>query len=226
MKRELKRNRELILYSLGVIAVGLAITFFIFAEKEKKQRIETEEKLFSTIQAKRTVEQNLEDEQRKNKELAERLTEEKRRKRAILAALNKKEKELNQERKRRLELQRVSKENEDRLKMVLRSRNELKEKLDELTVEPKTIELKKIVVRPITSLEGKILRVNREFEFVIIDLGKQDNLKVGTILAVYRAKEIIGKVRVEKLAEKVSGATILHQMSWYDISEGDTVREL
>ncbi len=70
---------------------------------------------------------------------------------------------------------------------------------------------------------GRILVVNDEFNFVVVSFGKNDGLKGGEVLNIYRDSKPIGKVQVEKLYDAISAATILDGKTGV-YKEGDTVR--
>lgn len=58
-------------------------------------------------------------------------------------------------------------------------------------------------------LNGKILEINREYNFVIINLGKRDGVKKGMVFMVYRDRRLIGKVEVEEVFNDMSSCVIL-----------------
>lgn len=58
-------------------------------------------------------------------------------------------------------------------------------------------------------LNGKILEVNREYNFVIVNLGKDDGVKKGMVFMVYRDRRLIGKVEVEEVFSDMSSCIIL-----------------
>ncbi len=70
---------------------------------------------------------------------------------------------------------------------------------------------------------GRILVVNDEFNFVVVSFGKNDGLKGGEVLSIYREGKSIGKVQVEKLYDAISAATILDGKAGV-YKEGDTVK--
>lgn len=91
----------------------------------------------------------------------------------------------------------------------------------------KGVELEPIVVKvQPSSLSGRVLVVNKEFNFVITNLGKRDELALGDSLEVVREERAVAKVQVEKLYESMSAATILPEGRPIDIQEGDYVRKL
>ncbi len=74
------------------------------------------------------------------------------------------------------------------------------------------------------SLDGKVLVVNREFNFVVVNLGSKDGLKAGTSLSVLRNDKVIGKTQVERIYENMAAATVLVEEQKEKIREGDLVR--
>ncbi|MCM8812035.1 MAG: hypothetical protein NC910_03180 [Candidatus Omnitrophica bacterium] len=73
-------------------------------------------------------------------------------------------------------------------------------------------------------MEGKVLVVNREFNFVVVNLGSNDGIEVGTRMNVFRSGKQIGAAQVERLYENMSAATILVEEQKTQLKEGDTVR--
>ncbi|RKY37335.1 MAG: hypothetical protein DRP78_01400 [Candidatus Omnitrophota bacterium] len=73
-------------------------------------------------------------------------------------------------------------------------------------------------------LQGQVLVVNKEFEFVVINLGKKDGMKVSDTLDVYRGRTRIGKVRIERIYDTMSSAVILSKFTNSSIRDGDVVK--
>lgn len=73
-------------------------------------------------------------------------------------------------------------------------------------------------------LEGKIMVVNREFNFVVINLGSKDNVKVGDEFSVSRDGKSIGDVKVEKVHETMSAAGFIPQLKDL-IKENDKITQ-
>lgn len=65
-------------------------------------------------------------------------------------------------------------------------------------------------------LNGRILEINHEYNFVIVNLGKEDGVKRGMIFLVYREKKLLGKVEVEDVFKDMSSCNIL---PWYEREE-------
>jgi hypothetical protein len=60
--------------------------------------------------------------------------------------------------------------------------------------------------RLIKGKEGKVMIVNKEFNFAVIDLGSKDKISVGDEFLVSRAGKPIGDLKVEKVHEAMSAA--------------------
>lgn len=97
--------------------------------------------------------------------------------------------------------------------------------------QPQGVELGKIVVgqepapakTASSSLEGKLLVINKEYNFVVINLGNKDGVEVGDLFSVYRKDKYIGDVRVEKVHESMSAAGFVSASIKNKINEGDKV---
>lgn len=65
--------------------------------------------------------------------------------------------------------------------------------------------------------EGRILTVNADHDFVVIDLGRQDGIDLGTIFDVYRRGRIIGCIETIQTRERISACDIV------DLEEGMSI---
>lgn len=74
------------------------------------------------------------------------------------------------------------------------------------------------------SMEGKVLVVNREFNFVVVNLGSKDGIKTGTSLSIVKSGKTIGRADVERVYENMCAATVLQEEQKGKIQEGDQVR--
>ena len=74
-------------------------------------------------------------------------------------------------------------------------------------------------------LEGKVLVVNREYNFVVVSLGSKDTVGKGARFAVIRNGKQIMTVEVDKLYDNMSSANMLEEeKKGSEVREGDTVR--
>jgi chromosome segregation ATPase len=71
---------------------------------------------------------------------------------------------------------------------------------------------------------NQVLSVNRQFNFVVVNMGLEDRIKIGDTLRVEEGGKLIGRVQVEKLYENFSACTIVEEIKPAQIKEGDLVR--
>lgn len=103
----------------------------------------------------------------------------------------------------------------------LQSEKEPREEIDELL--PEEIELGKIVVIPKEKPQGKILTVNKEYDFVVINLGKKDGIKSGQIFSIYREQIFNGDIQVVNVMDELSVANLLQNAKIDSIQKGNKV---
>jgi predicted RNase H-like nuclease (RuvC/YqgF family) len=71
--------------------------------------------------------------------------------------------------------------------------------------------------------EGKVLVVNREYNFAVINQGSKDGVSIGDIFKVYRGNKELGEIKIEKIHESMSAGTFLTPQIKDKINEGDRV---
>ncbi len=71
--------------------------------------------------------------------------------------------------------------------------------------------------------EGKVLVLNKEYNFVVVNLGSKEGVVVGDQFSVYRGDKYIGDVKVEKVQEAMSAAGFLIEGVKNKVKEGDKV---
>lgn len=128
-------------------------------------------------------------------------------------------------------------------------KTELEQKVSVLETQTQQVELGKVVVSPEPSagekktvgsgvsqkkskasvperktppLEGKILVINKDYNFAVINLGLKNGLAAGDVFSVYRGGKYIGDVKVEKLHESMAAAGFAPELK-DKISESDEV---
>ena len=69
---------------------------------------------------------------------------------------------------------------------------------------------------------GKIVSINEENNFVIVDIGENSGIKTGDILSVYRDSKYIARLEVIQVRKDISAADIKDQ--WTKPKAGDIVR--
>ena len=123
------------------------------------------------------------------------------------------------------------------------AKTDLESKVMELSNQP-TVELDKVLVSgagaapapvgtamPVSAVssqppDGQVVVVNREYDFIVMNLGKNHGLSIGQEFQVLRGSEILGRVKVEKVYDELAAAAILPESQKDNIREGDTVKAL
>lgn len=86
------------------------------------------------------------------------------------------------------------------------------------------IELNKIVVNPNDSgLKGRIVTVEKDSDFVVINLGAKQGIKAGDVLSVYRGEEYLGDVKATRVQEQLSAADLIPPFSSNKVRKNDIV---
>jgi hypothetical protein len=74
-----------------------------------------------------------------------------------------------------------------------------------------------------SSMEGKILVVNRDYNFAVFNLGSRDNVNVGDIFSVYQDNKYLGDIKVSKVHDSMSAADFVSTDIKDKVREGDRV---
>lgn len=89
-----------------------------------------------------------------------------------------------------------------------------------------TVELERVIVSDGTAgLEGRIISVHPEWNFVVVDLG-WDAVRIGDTLSIYRKDQLTAKARVERVQANVAAATILPEWQAAAVQVNDSARIL
>jgi len=198
--------------SIIVLLLVTSTIFYILEEKQKALRVLTQKQLAKTVEEKDIIQRDLRETSKAKRRVEEELKE---KKYQIKLTLDRLEKEIN-----------VRRQAEGQLIVVLREKWALQDELSKFTRKPKTIGLERIIVSAAPVLVGKVLAVEKEHRFVVVNLGKENNIKLGDILSVYRKGEFIGRVQIEKVKEEISTASILPEWQDLEFKENDEVRKI
>lgn len=161
-------------------------------------------------------------------------------KREIITANKQKMKlqnELKKTTKRKDSLERKIMETESVLKDNFLAFEELQTQLDRVFTEeknitdieprPVSVELPPIVINPDVSglkgLKGEVIAVNREENFIVMDIGETSGLRPGTSLRVVRQDKEIATVEIIETRKEISAADIKEVTDGFILQEGDTV---
>jgi len=127
------------------------------------------------------------------------------------------------------------KEMEGRLKELEEKKTALENKVRIFEEKYGNVELGKIVVSPeaaassattsaaVAKLEGKVLVVNKDYNFVVINLGSKDGIVIGNVFSVYHNNKNVGDIRIEKVHDSMSAAGFMTMELRDKIVEGDKV---
>lgn len=72
-------------------------------------------------------------------------------------------------------------------------------------------------------LEGKVLVINKEYNFVVINMGSKDGVNLGQVFTIARGNNILGDVKVEKLHDSMAAAGFITEDTKNKVREGDKV---
>lgn len=122
------------------------------------------------------------------------------------------------------------------LKDLESQKNKLEAKIKEIeSGKAKGVELGNIVVNPAAAAgaaagspatkESKVLVVNKDYNFAVINLGAKDGVAVGDVFSVYHGTDFVGEVKVEKVHEAMAAAGFTSEDLKNKVSEGDRVMQ-
>jgi hypothetical protein len=71
--------------------------------------------------------------------------------------------------------------------------------------------------------DGRVLSVDVETEFVIINLGEKDGVQMGQILSLFRGKEYLGDIKVTRVQPEMAAADLIPPLSSRTVRKSDQV---
>ena len=110
------------------------------------------------------------------------------------------------------------------LKYAGKEKSALEEELRSNMRQTKGIQLPKIVVKAASPAEGSIVEVSTEYNFFVIDMGKEHGVQIGDHLGIYRNNMLIAKALIENIYDDMSTIQVFSQWRDVDILIGDTVK--
>jgi cell shape-determining protein MreC len=118
------------------------------------------------------------------------------------------------------------KEIEEELEKVRNEKAKLEIELQKRTgTIPGAVDVGEVRVQTGKRFAGKVLVVNRRYDFVVIDLGKDHGMETGVVLILHRGRQFLGKVQVEKVYERMSAATLMADWMQDNPEVGDGVKK-
>lgn len=220
-------NKPKVIYPALFILLIVSAYLYILKEGEKTLRINTQKQLADATQKKIVVEAKLTE----TTQVKERIEKELDSGKEKICMLEKQLEEKNQQ--MQLALDKVGIEiaartkAETQLTLAMKEKDILEEKLNKLNFASKPIDLERIVIKQVSdTLIGKVIKIDKKYAFVVLDLGNRDSLRVADILSVYRNSRFVGKVRVERLEDDRSAAIILPDWQNTQFRVGDEVKKV
>ncbi len=111
---------------------------------------------------------------------------------------------------------------QERVAALQNMEENLRNKINRILTKTK-IELGEVVVTP-SAINGKVLRADNKYNFVVIDIGKNDGVKEGATLIAYRHDKKTGPITVEKVYDEFCVGKANFQWIGGELDVGDTVR--
>lgn len=86
------------------------------------------------------------------------------------------------------------------------------------------VQLEKIVVAPVKAApEGRIVMVDGETEFVIVNLGANHGIKEEQVLSVSRGKDHLGEIKVTRVQPEMAAADFIPPLTSRQVHKDDSV---
>jgi hypothetical protein len=162
-----------------IVAVALAIGFFMQKEDEKSDRIKAESMLGSVIKDADDIVAKVDKKLQEKEKII-----------SYLSASLSKEKNIN-------------------LKLAKNLGRSHRRFLRAVALNKKPIELEKIVISSLLEAEGKVLAIDRQNDLIVINMGSINNLKSGDKLSIYRGDSFIANAELVKVQDRISAAMVL-----------------
>jgi hypothetical protein len=87
----------------------------------------------------------------------------------------------------------------------------------------KDIDLDKIVVVPHEVPEGRVISVDTDTDFVIVNLGQDDGVELGNVMSIYRGNEYLGDIKVTRVQSEMLAADLIPPFSSRIVRKNDQV---
>jgi len=215
---------------VGFVALALLAVGFAFARQiEHRKRLATEHKLSQTIQAKQLVEAKLSAEQGRSQKLSEALEVKTKEVNQVVSRLEAEARAVETLQGRLAQMEGQISQLQAELVLSSRAREELAQRMPaQAGGGPTELEKIQVMVGPLGGLNeasGKIIQINPDWQFVVVDLGWH-TVNIGDVLGIYRRDQLIAKVKVERVQEQVAAASILPEYRTAEIAVNDRVTVL
>ena len=106
---------------------------------------------------------------------------------------------------------------------------ELKEKyvnLDTIVVTPPADSGPQQTAEPVKEiLKGRVLVLNRDYSFIVTDLGQDDGVRPGMVFEIREGSALLGKAEIDKVYDTMSSASIMPGTDINNIKKGNLIIE-
>lgn len=224
------RVRRILLTILWVGVVGFAVSehvtrnyFQVRYQKEATHRQQLQQRLSELETTHAQLTDQLSREQQRTQELSTILTEKTTKLDQTLARLTEEGRTARELRVRLARLQQEMDQLQGELALTL------EEQFKELPArsDSNAVELERVVVGHASSplLEGRVVSVHPEWDFVVIDLG-WDVVKIGDRIQILRDNAVIADAQIERVQESICAATVLPEWEPSKVKVNDLARVL
>ncbi|MCX5687579.1 MAG: hypothetical protein NTV71_02910 [Candidatus Omnitrophica bacterium] len=123
------------------------------------------------------------------------------------------------------EASRLTKEKMDLEKRITESQEKQSVSLDTIVINPNdSNKMASQVVQPV--MKGQILVVNKEYGFIVTDIGKDKNIQQGIKFDVMDGSKLLGQAQIDKIYDTMSSAVILPGGKIDDMKKGNVIVEI
>ncbi|MEW5758188.1 MAG: hypothetical protein AB1755_01765 [Candidatus Omnitrophota bacterium] len=240
-------TRIIFLVVLVVLAFGAAVSTFLSWQKEKDKRIGLEAQVDDLQKRKKDLEMTLDATRKEVVILKDKLSEseadllslvsqfesEKSERQRVSKELDEVKADLNSmnnlKSKIEIELNQTKKElSEAKAKFsdLVKAKQKLEEKVKEFESSSDKVELGKIIISPkkTDKFQAQILTLNKEYNFIVINLGQKDGFKTSDVFFINDSKGVsLGKGYIEEAKEAMSVLSFTERDIVGKLKEGDNL---
>jgi predicted nucleic acid-binding Zn-ribbon protein len=76
---------------------------------------------------------------------------------------------------------------------------------------------------PDLAVSGVVLLVNRDWNFVVVNLGEEQGLQANNVMLVHRGTELVGKIRISDVKPNMSVGEMIKSWEQLPVEQGDAV---
>lgn len=127
--------------------------------------------------------------------------------------------------KAKKEATRLASEKMDLEKRMLELREKQSVNLDKIVVNSDEGDAGNEAQAPKEAMQGKVLVVNREYSFIVTDIGQDKDVQKGMKFDVMDGSKFLGQAEIDKVYDSMSSATILPGAKINDMKKGNVIIE-